>query len=56
MLTNQISESRVTLSQPPFNNLDNDEFLKASGAWLYRSADKLSLKQDLCKDIIASQS
>jgi len=53
MPTNQLSESRVTLSQLPFHNLDNDEFLKASGAWLYRSADKLSLKQDLHKDIVA---
>ena len=54
MPSNQLSESRVTLSQLPFHNLDNDEFLKASGAWLYRSADKLCLKQDLHKDIIAS--
>ena len=50
--------SRTTLLQLPFHNLDNDEFLKASGASLYRSADNLShkqlIKQDLYKDIIES--
>lgn len=42
------------LSQLPSHNLDKDEFLKASGAWLYQSINKLSHKQDLYKDIIAS--
>lgn len=54
MPTHQLSESRATLPQFPFHDLDNDEFLKASGAWIYQSADKLSHKQDLYKDIIAS--
>jgi len=54
MPTSQLSESRATLSQLPFHNLDNDEFLKASGAWLYRSANKLSHKQDFYKVIIVS--
>ena len=54
MPNNQLSESRATLPQLPFHNLDNEEFLKASGAWLYRSADDLSHKQDLYTDIIAS--
>ena len=40
-------------SQILFHNLDKDEFLKASGAWLYESANKPSHKQDLYKDIIA---
>ena len=53
MPNNQLSESGATLPQLPFHNLDNEEFLKASGAWLYRSADNLSHKQDLYTDIIA---
>ena len=54
MPNNQLSESRATLSQLPFHNLDIEEFLKTSGAWLYRSADNLSHKHDLYTDIIAS--
>lgn len=46
MPTNQILESSAALSQLPFHDLDNDKFLKATGAWVYRSVDKLSHKQD----------
>ena len=54
MPTSQVLESRVLFPQLPFHDLDNDELLKALGAWVYRSADKIPDKQDLFKDIIQS--
>ena len=36
----------------PFQDLENDEFLKTIGSWVYNSEDRLSGKVDLYRDIV----
>ena len=38
----------------PFQDLENDEFLKTIGSWVYNSEDRLSGKVDLYRDIVVS--
>ena len=38
----------------PFQDLENDEFLKTIGSWVYNSEDRLSEKVDLYRDIVVS--
>ena len=38
----------------PFQDLENDEFLKTIGSWVYNSEDRLSGKVDLDRDIVVS--
>ena len=37
-----------------FQDLENDEFLKTIGSWVYNSEDRFSGKVDLYKDIVVS--
>ena len=52
MPSNQISESRVMHPLFPFHDLDNNAFLKATGALVYCLPDKLSDKHDLYEDTL----
>ena len=38
----------------PFQDLENDEFLKTIGSWVHNSEDRLSEKVDLYRDIVVS--
>jgi len=38
----------------PFQDLEPNAFLKTTGSWVYHSADRLSGKLDLYRDVIES--
>ena len=44
----------MLVSEFPFHALNNEDFLKETGAWVHDSASALLESRDLFKDIIAS--